>query len=451
MSPQIATIIGLIVMFIVATALPVNMGAVAFALAFIIGGVWVGMDGKEVLAGFPGDLFLTLVGITYLFAIARNNGTIDLLVHWAVRAVRGKLVAIPWVMFVVTAVLTAFGALGPAAVAIIGPVALRFARQYRISPLLMGLLVIHGAQAGGFSPISVYGGITNKVVEKAGLDVTEMAVFLTSLGFNLLMALICFFAFGGLALLRREPTPSLANAASVPVGDQSSHRQFAIEGHGALLSAGGGTLSTDPAALEAMSLNRDRVLTLCGLLGLGIASLLYNLNVGLVSMTVAVVLALMSPKAQKGAVDGISWSTVLLISGVVTYVAVLQESGAVDYIGNGVSDIGIPLLGALLVCYVGGIVSAFASSAAVLGATIPLAVPFLLQGHLGAAGVICALAISSTVVDVSPFSTNGALVVASAAPDERESLYKRFLIYSGLVVLFGPLLAWLLLVVPGWL
>ncbi len=77
--------------------------------------------------------------------------------------------------------------------------------------------------------------------------------------------------------------------------------------------------------------------------------------------------------------------------------------------------------------------------------------PFLLQGHLGAAGVICALAISSTVVDVSPFSTNGALVVASAAPDERDALYKRFLIYSGLVVLFGPLLAWLLLVVPGWL
>ncbi|WNV16124.1 hypothetical protein RS400_06110 [Stenotrophomonas maltophilia] len=86
MSPQIATIIGLVIMFIVATAMPINMGAVAFALAFIIGGLWVDMGGKEVLAGFPGDLFLTLVGITYLFAIAQKNGTIDLLVHWAVKA-----------------------------------------------------------------------------------------------------------------------------------------------------------------------------------------------------------------------------------------------------------------------------------------------------------------------------------------------------------------------------
>jgi hypothetical protein len=87
----------------------------------------------------------------------------------------------------------------------------------------------------------------------------------------------------------------------------------------------------------------------------------------------------------------------------------------------------------------------------VLGATIPLAVPFLLQGHLGAAGVICALAVSSTIVDVSPFSTNGALVVASAAPDEREKLFRRFLVYSGLVVALGPLAAWLVFVVPGWL
>lgn len=229
MTPQIATILGLVIMFIVATALPINMGAVAFALAFIIGGVWVGLEGKEVLAGFPGDLFLTLVGITYLFAIAQKNGTIDLLVHWAVRAVRGRIVAIPWVMFVITGLLTAFGALGPAAVAIIGPVALRFAKQYRINPLMMGLLVIHGAQGGGFSPISVYGGITNKVVEKAGLDVSEMAVFLTSLGFNLMMAIICFCDAqrNAPATGARERGRHLAHAVAAP-GAQIDHQALAL-------------------------------------------------------------------------------------------------------------------------------------------------------------------------------------------------------------------------------
>ena len=49
----------------------------------------------------------------------------------------------------------------------------------------MGLMVIHGAQAGGFSPISIYGGITNRIVAKAGLPLSEIATFLASFGVNL--------------------------------------------------------------------------------------------------------------------------------------------------------------------------------------------------------------------------------------------------------------------------
>ena len=58
---------------------------------------------------------------------------------------------------------------------------------------------------------------------------------------------------------------------------------------------------------------------------------------------------------------------------------------------------------------------------------------------------------SSTIVDVSPFSTNGALMVANR-PDTitEERYYKQVLYYSVLVTLVGPLLVWAALVVPGW-
>lgn len=137
----------------------------------------------------------------------------------------------------------------------------------------------------------------------------------------------------------------------------------------------------------------------------------------------------------------------------ITYLfAIAQKNGgAIDFVGQGVSGIGVPLLAALLLCYIGGVVSAFASSVGVLGATIPLAVPFLAAGQVGAVGMIAALAISSTVVDVSPFSTNGALVVASAQGVDKDRFFRQFLIYSVIVVLLGPALAWVLLVVPGWL
>jgi hypothetical protein len=79
-------------------------------------------------------------------------------------------------MFCVAAVLTAVGAASPAAVAIVAPIALGFAYQYSINPLLMGLLVVHGAQAGGFSPISIYGAIVNGLVARAGLPQGEITL-----------------------------------------------------------------------------------------------------------------------------------------------------------------------------------------------------------------------------------------------------------------------------------
>src|SRR5688572_26297591 len=397
------------------------MGALAFVMAFVVGGLFVDMSAANVLAGFPGDLFVTLVGITYLFAIAQNNGTIDWLVRQAVRSVRGHTAAIPWVMFFVTALLTSVGAVSPGAVAIVAPIALRFSQQYRIHPLLMGLMVIHGAQGGGFSPMSIYGGITNQVVERAQLAGNDMHLFLASLGFNLLVAVVVFFAFGGRSLLARQ---------AVEVGPAEA-------GEAAIGSSGGKRLAY------------PQILTLIGLIALGVGVLVFELNVGLVAITIAVVLTILFPKDQARAVEQIHWSTVLLICGVVTYIAVLQKAGAVDYVGDSVSKAGAPLLGALLLCYVGGIVSAFASTVGVLGAIIPLAVPLLLLGQIDAVSVVAALAISSSVVDVSPFSTNGALVIASAHGIDRESLYRQLLLYSAIVVALAPLLAWAVLVLPG--
>jgi len=432
-------------MFVVATALPINMGTVAFAMAFLVGTVFVGMKAEQIIAGFPGDLFITLVGITYLFAIAQKNGTIDFLVHFAVRAVRGRIAAIPWVMFAVAAVLTAVGAVSPAAVAILAPVALQFARQYDISPLMMGLLVIHGAQGGGFSPISIYGGITNQVVARSGLPGDETALFLASLIYNLVVSVGLFFVFGGTKLLARraqgepEPDPDPAPSAPLQVRDEGTTADATL------------TPPAPGAVAPGHRVTVEQIVTLIGLAALAIGALAFNLNVGLVAMTVAVVLALISPNEQKNSVNKVSWSTVLLVGGVITYVGVLQRSGAIDAVGQGVSGIGVPLLSALLLCYIGAVVSAFASSVGVIGATIPLAVPFLLQGEVGAVGMIAALAISATIVDVSPFSTNGALVVANAQGVDRDVFFRQFLIYSILVVLIGPALAWLALIVPGWL
>lgn len=174
----------------------------------------------------------------------------------------------------------------------------------------------------------------------------------------------------------------------------------------------------------ALSLNRDRLLTLVGLGALAVGALGFGLDVGFTALTVATLLSLVSPGSAKAAVGQVAWPTVLLICGIVTYVALMERVGTIDWLGNMVTAIGAPLLGAILICLIGAVVSAFASTTGILGALIPLAVPFLLAGEIGAVGMIIALAISSSVVDSSPFSTSGALVVANATEDRRDQVFR---------------------------
>ncbi|MEU4143779.1 SLC13 family permease [Streptomyces parvulus] len=474
MSPELVSILVLVVVFVIATTRSVNMGALAFAAAFGVGTLVADLDADGIFTGFPGDLFVVLVGVTYLFAIARANGTTDWLVHAAVRLVRGRVALIPWVMFALTGALTAIGAVSPAAVAIVAPIALSFATRYSISPLLMGTMVVHGAQAGGFSPISIYGSIVNGIVEREHLPGSEVGLFLASLIANLLIAAVLFTVLGGRKLWAR---------GSVPVhGEGSAGRDDDAEGGG---TAGKGTgpagpdaegagpagtiptadtagaagtaptavatrpdRDTDPAG-GATRLTPARIATLVALVALVVAVLGFDLDAGLTAVSLAVALSTAWPDDSRRAVGEIAWSTVLLICGVLTYVGVLEEMGTITWAGEGVGGIGVPLLAALLLCYIGAVVSAFASSVGIMGALIPLAVPFLAQGEIGAAGMVAALAVSATVVDVSPFSTNGALVLAAAPDVDRDRFFRQLMVYGGIVVAAVPALAWLVLVVPG--
>lgn len=435
MSDQVISIIALVLIFAIATFSAVHLGVLAIVAAFIVGSTVFDESTDDIFSGFPGDLFVVLVGVTLLFGIAKSNGTVDWLVNAAVKAVRGRIALIPWVMFLVTAVLTAVGAVTPAAVGIVAPIGLGFAASYGISPVLMGLFIANGASAGGFSPIGVFGSITNNVVERNDLPGDPALLFTASFLFNVGLCVIIFLIFGGRQLLGRIATTG---------GDGGDGADGGGEERGGAAEKNGGAGSPEP-----LSLDLPRALTLLGLLSLVGGALFFDLDVGLMALTIAVVLSLVAPQSAKGAVDRCAWSTVLLVCGIVTYVSQMERMGTIDYLGERVADIQAPLLGALLICLIGAVVSAFASTTGMLGALIPLAVPFLLTGQVGAVGLITALAISASVVDASPFSTSGALVTANTPADQRDLVFRRLMTWGLGIALAGPLVTWCLFVVPG--
>ena len=448
MSPEWVSILALVAIFVIGTVLPINMGALGFVAAWLVGMYSLGLDEKEIIGGISGDLVLTLVGVTYLFAIAKNNGTVDLIVRKAVQAVGGRVVLIPWVMFALTGVLTAIGAVSPAACAIVGPIALGFAGRYKINVLLMGMFVVHGAQAGGFSPISIYGTITNSVMRENDLPVSEAGLFLASLFVNLAIAVVLFLALGGRELVSRRIDPD--ETVEEELGGVGGSTTATRTGTGTRAKAGTDT-RTEPGTEATTGVQADQVVTLVAFLVVAVIALAFDRNIGFAAITAAVVLTALFPKQQKGAVSQIAWATVLLVAGVSTFATILETAGVSEYVGGWAAGLGSAVLGALVLCYLGGVVSAFASSTALLPIIIPIAIPLITQGEIGAVGLVAALAVSSTIVDVSPFSTNGALMLANR-PDTitEEKYYKQILGYSAIVVAVGPLLVWAALVLPGW-
>jgi di/tricarboxylate transporter len=246
-------------------------------------------------------------------------------------------------------------------------------------------------------------------------------------------------ALGGRELMKMRVEPGEPDTVEEDL--HRGGRTVPVRGSGASASTG----------TRATGVRHDQVLTLLAFVGVALIALVFDKNIGFVSITAAVILAMLSPNQHKDAVKQIAWPTVLLVAGVTTYATILTTAGSPQFVGEWAAGLGAVALGALILCYVGGVVSAFASSTALLPVIIPIALPLIADGGISAGMFVAALAISSTIVDVSPFSTNGALMLANRPETIAEqTYYKQILTYSVIVVLVGPLLVWAALVLPGW-
>lgn len=410
---------GLVLVFLIGTLWSINLGALALVMTFLVGTIFVGESVKEMYSGFPVDILVLLAGVTYFFAIAEKNGTVGRVVEGTARLVKDRRALIPWAVFVVAALPAMAGALGSAGVALLAPLALRLARRYDIDRRMIGLMVIHGSACGNFSPLNVLSAIVTQAVTRNGLEMSSSSLFLGNVAYNVGLAAVIYLVFGGLRLGERAEK-SLQPA---PANEQ-------VEEYPQRLCA-------------------DQLCTMLAILAVAIAAFFFGLNIGFVALTAAVAIHLIFPASGGEADKKIAWGVVLLVCGIVTYVGALQRYGTMEAVGHGLAGLSTPLVAGLLLCLVSAITSAFASSAGILSALVPLAVPLLARGDISPTRLVVALAISATVVDATPFSTVGALVVANTEDDERARIFRGLLLWGATMVITAPLLTWLIFIVPN--
>lgn len=406
-----------------------HAGVAGLLLAFALGAAG-GLGFDDVAALFPSRLFVTLIAVTLLFQMAEANGTLAVLAATVLRRCHTRQKAIPLILFLGPALMTALGVGNIAAVAIVAPIAMTIGRSVGLRPFLVTLLVVGGANAAALSPLSMAGVIARDLLAAYPRE-TNVS--------------------GGLAAMRIFGTMFVAQTVCAAGG-------FLVLGGAGWLRTGESPPPMSATTLSASSAHRGTLLLLAIFVALTVVFSFEVLvppllsafasQVGMAALLVVCVIMFLRLAPTEKAIAGLPWSTLLLIAGMLTLAAVVEATGGVALAADLLrSSRGLASTTVFTSLAAGGL-SAFSSSSGVVMPLFLPMVPGIAQGAPDGFSFFLALTIivSAHLVDTSPLSSLGALCLASTTGGdelERPKLFRQLLAWSLLMVPLGALLAYL--------
>lgn len=401
-SPAIASVLALLLAIAVSCTSRINVGLLAIPLAWAVG-VYAGRPVDTILAGFPSALFVTLAGVTVLFALAEINGTVGVLARRLLGLARGRHALVPPLIFLIACAVSTVGPGAIVSVALVAPVGMALSMRAGITPFLTALMIANGANAGNLSPLSAVGIIANTRMAAAGLGGHEWKVWAANFLAHCLVGAVAY------ALLIRFARPA------APVSSDE----------------------------DAGALTRSQWLTLAAIVGWIAGVVGFGLPIGLSAFAAAAVIVVAGAADESGAFKRMPWSAIVMVCGVTMLVAMVEKAGGMDVFTSLLARLARPSTINGVIAFVTGLISTYSSTSAVVLPTFLPTVPGLVQQIGGGNPLAVALSINvgASLVDVSPLSTLGALCVAAVAdPHIARDLFRKLLIWGFSMALVGALL-----------
>ena len=419
MSLAAISVAALILALLVSCTSSVHVGFLAIVLAWIVGVYFGGMSVDQVIAGFPTSLFLTLVGVTLLFAQAQVNGTLDRIAHRAVRLCRGNAGVIPMMFFVLTAGLASIGPGHIASAALIAPMGMAVAGRYGISAFLMAIMIGNGASAGSLSPFAPTGIIVAGILPKIGLVDVQWPIYLNNLVAHAAVAFGGYFLLGGWRLFAQHThvqADAIVGVGALPDGEAQSQR-FELR----------------------------HWLTLGVIAALIVAVITLKLNVGMGAFAGAILLTLARAADETEAIRKMPWKVIMMVTGVTVLIGLLEKTGGMELFVDFLARMATPASATAVAAFFTGLISIYSStSGVVLPAFLPT-VPGLIErlGSGDTMALVSSMNVGAHLVDISPLSTTGALCLA-AAPlgTDNRLLFNKLLAWGLSMTLVGAFICW---------
>lgn len=426
MTPAMSSLIALGVAVVLSCTSRINVGVLAIAFAWLIGVYHAGLSANAVADGFPVALFLTLTGVTLLFALAETNGALERVTHKLVGATGGGRRALPILFFLIAGAVSSVGPGAISAVALVVPLAMTIGSRAGVPRVLTALMVANGANAGNLSPFSAVGVIANTKMAEVGLGGHEARVWFANFAAHAIVGLAAYVLFR-----RTEP------ASSEPGSDDSAG------GRRSVTSGAIGAPGAPAAGMATAPLGRSHWISLI-VIGAWIAAVVtLRLNVGLAAFGAAALIAVLGAGDEAAAVKRMPWGVILMVCGISVLIGVLEKSGGMDLFTTLLARLATTDTINGSIAFITGLISTWSStSGVVLPAFLPT-VPDLVAKVGGGDPLAVALSINvgSSVVDVSPLSTLGALCVAAVSDGAHSRrLFRQLMIWGLSMAVVGAIL-----------
>jgi di/tricarboxylate transporter len=399
-----------LIAFLVAVALSctsrINVGLIALALSWGLGSWVAGLKPEAVAAGFPSMLLLTLVGVTLLFALAEQNGTLEAVARRFLGTLRDPRF-VPPLIFGFGAVLSGIGPGAVAATALMAPIAMAIGLRSGASAFLVALMIANGANAGNLSPLSAVGIIARDGMAKAGLVGHEGKVFFANLAAHVIVGLAAWL----------------------------------------WLRPGAASPDPQPSRPDFEKLTSAQRLTVLILILWVLGTLAASFPVGFAAFVASCVLILADAADEGVALRKVPWGVIVMVTGMTTLVSVLEKTGGMDLVTSLLAAVATPATVNASVAFVTGAISTWSStSGVVMPAFLPTSAA--LASRVGSGdplAVALSINVGSSLVDVSPLSTIGALCVAAVIdPLAARRLFRQMMIWGLSMTVVGAVLCQLL-------
>ncbi|HFG6862902.1 SLC13 family permease [Acinetobacter baumannii] len=393
----------------------INIGFFTIAFAYLIGCFGMGLKPSEVIELWPVKIFFIILSVTLFYNFALANGALEKLASHLLYKCRNFPQFLPLAIFFAATIIAGLGAGFYTVLAFMAPITLLLCKKTNMNMIIGGMAANYGALAGANFMTSQSGIIFRSLMENTGIS--SQTAFSYSSGIFVLTLIIPIAVLGIYTLWNRKSN-------SIVIEDQKPEPFDKKQKQSIFLII---LMMSIVLVFPILHLVFPDVKT--------ISFLNSKIDIAFLAITFSLISLLMKLADEKKVIALVPWGTLIMICGVGMLIALGVKLGIIttlsEWLANNVPVWVIPVL----LCLISAIMSVFSSTLGVVAPTLFPIVPALaLTSGLNPLVLFICIVVGAQSTAISPFSSGGSLIMASAPADIDKTKFFNQLLFKAIPV-----------------